>query len=140
MKWLNKIIFASFLIILFASCGGDDKNIDLEKPSAEIQLTRESGIYSPGASILINAYFVDNVALKECQVSIASIRSLKGWDTDWDVDMYKIPLSGNQLSLKGVRILEDIPANIYYGDYRLSFKVLDEANNYSIYEIDMLIK
>lgn len=140
MKWLNKIFLASSLLTLMASCGGDDKSVDLEKPTADIEITRESGIYSPGSSILINASFADNAALKECQVSIASLRSLKGWDTDWDMDMYRIPLSGKQLELNGVRVLEDIPVDIYYGEYRLSFKVLDEANNYSIYEIDIVIE
>ncbi|MBS2213477.1 DUF4625 domain-containing protein [Carboxylicivirga mesophila] len=140
MKWLNKILLASTLSILMTSCGDDDKSVDLEKPTADIEITRENGTYSPGSSILINANFFDNVALKECQVSIASLRSLKGWDTDWDSEMYKISLSGKQVSLNSVRVLEDIPVDIYYGEYRLSFKVLDEANNYSIYEIDILIE
>ncbi len=140
MKWLSKILFISSLVMLMVSCGGDDKGVDLEKPTADIQITRESGVYSPGSSILINADFFDDTALKECQVSIASLRSLKGWDTDWDAEVYKIPLNGKQMSMNGVRILEDIPVDIYYGEYRLSFKVLDEANNYSIYEIDIVIE
>lgn len=140
MKWFSKIVFTTSLIMLITACGGDDKTVDLEKPTADITITRENGFYSPGSSILINANFFDNAALKECQVSIVSLRSLKGWDTDWDTEMYKIPLSGKQVSLTNVRVLEDIPVEIYYGEYRLSFKVLDEANNYTNYDIDIVIE
>lgn len=126
-------------VLLLSSCGSDSEGVDLIKPTADISLTRESGVYSPGSSILIDATFMDDTALKECQVTIASLRSLKGWNTDWDVEMHKISLSGKEMNLTGTRILEDIPVDIYYGDYQLSFKVLDEANNYTIYTIDITI-
>lgn len=127
-------------LLALSSCGSDDEAVDLTKPTADISLTRESGIYSPGSSILINADFTDDKALKECQVSITSLRSLKGWDTDWDVEMYKISLSGKEMTVKGTRVLEDIPFDIYYGDYQLTFKVLDESNNYNIYTIEITIE
>lgn len=141
MKKLLKNIAVLILIILsLNACGSDSEGADLTKPTADISLTRESGIYSPGSSILINADFQDDQALKECQVTIASIRSLKGWDTDWDAEMYKIPLSGKEMSFTSTRVLEDIPTDIYYGDYQLSFKVLDESNNYTVYTIDITIE
>ncbi|MCU4155053.1 DUF4625 domain-containing protein [Carboxylicivirga sp. A043] len=128
------------ILAMFAACSSDSDSVDLEKPTAIIQLEKEDGVYGPGHSIIINASFMDNEALKECQVSIASQRSLKGWDTDWDVEMHKINLSGTEMQLSATRVLEDIPTDIYYGDYQLSFKVLDEANNYNIYTIDITIQ
>ncbi|WP_430814443.1 DUF4625 domain-containing protein [Carboxylicivirga sp. RSCT41] len=140
MKYVTRFLSILLAVVLMSSCGSDDESVDLTKPTADIRLTRESGAYSPGSSILIDADFADNKALKECQVTIASTRSLKGWDTDWDAEMDKIVLNGTDFSLKGTRVLEDIPVDIYYGEYRLSFKVLDEANNYSIYSIDIVIE
>ncbi len=140
MKHLTRILYILMAVVLLASCGSDDEGVDLTKPTADIRLTRESGVYSPGASILIDADFSDDKALKECQVTIVSARSLKGWDTDWDVEADKLKLSGTEYSLSGTRVLEDIPVDIYYGEYQLSFKVLDEANNYSIYTIDIVIQ
>lgn len=139
-KLIKYTVILTISLLGFNACGSDDKGVDLTKPTADISLTRESGFYSPGSSILINADFQDDKALKECQVSIASIRSLKGWDTDWDAEMYKIPLSGKEMSFNSTRVLEDIPTDIFYGDYRLSFKVLDESNNFNVYTIDITIE
>ncbi|MCG8578270.1 MAG: DUF4625 domain-containing protein [Bacteroidales bacterium] len=140
MKQVTRFLSMLIAVVLLSSCGSDDESVDLIKPTADIRLTRESGFYTPGSSILIDAEFTDDKALKECQVTIASARSLKGWDTDWDAEMDKILLNGQDFSLNGTRVLEDIPVDIYYGEYQLSFKVLDEANNYSIYTIDIVIE
>ena len=122
---------------MFTGCSGDEESVDLIKPTADISLTKEDGIYSPGSAIVINAGFNDETGLKECQVTVLR---LKGWDTDWEPEMYRINLSGKNHSVKGQQVLETIPFDIAYGDYQLKFTVLDESNNNSEYYFDITIK
>ena len=49
------------------------------------------------SSIVINGSFNDDKELKECQVTIASLKSARGFDLDWEPEMYKIPLSGTEM-------------------------------------------
>ena len=138
MKRLFYIFNVLLLVgVLFTGCSGDEESVDLIKPTADISLAKENGIYSPGASIVINGEFFDETALKECQVTVVR---LKGWDTDWEPEMYKVELSGKYDELKGQQVLENIPFDIAYGNYQLKFTVLDQANNNSEYYFDIEIR
>lgn len=141
MKTLVKISLLTMLIAMVSvSCSKDEEaTADLTKPTATIELDQEAGKYFPGGAIVINAEFKDDTALKECQISVQSKRSLKGWDTDWDYDTDKIKLSGTTFEVNRQQVLPRIPYDIYYGDYQLTFKVLDQANNYTEYIIDFTI-
>lgn len=141
MRTLVKISVITMLIAMVnVSCSKDDEVVaDLIKPTATIALDQDHGKLFPGGAIVINAEFKDNRALKECQISVQSKRSLKGWDTDWDYDTDKIKLSGTKFEINRQQVLPRIPYDIYYGDYQLTFKVLDQANNYTEYIIDFTV-
>nr|WP_321409273.1 DUF4625 domain-containing protein [uncultured Carboxylicivirga sp.] len=136
-KYFNVILLAS---ILLTACGKDDEAIDLTKPTAIITLDRDNNVFYPMSSIVINGIFTDDVELKECQVTIVSLKSTNGFDLDWDPELYKIPLSGSEMTVKGQQIFTPIPYDIKYGEYQITFKVLDASDNYSLYMQDIVIE
>lgn len=141
-----KRIFKSFSIALFSllvitACSkSEGEGTDLTKPTAVIELDREDNVFSPGSSIVINGDFTDDVELKECQITLASLKSLKGVDLPWEPETYKIYLSGKEDAVSGQQIFDVIPVDIMYGEYQITFKVLDASNNYSQYTQDIVIE
>lgn len=139
-KFLKFISIPIFVLTLLTACGGDDESVDLVKPTATIALDRANNIYMPMSSIVIDGSFSDDTELAECQVNITGISGLKGFELDWEPETYKIPLAGTEVTLSGQQIFTAIPVDIRYGDYQLSFKVIDAAGNYSIYTQDIVIQ
>ncbi len=153
MQYIKELVLLMILLLSVACSKDDDASKDLEKPTAEISLvntiaidssmeidTELTQMYLMGTSIVINATFFDNAALQKCEITISPIRALKGVDTDWDYAEDQISLSGTSYTIEKREILGTIPVNIYEGDYRIFFKVLDEENNYTSYSEDVYLK
>ncbi len=138
IRW---ILTNVMVVVLLMSCAKDYDDIkDLIKPTAQIELVNSNGRFLAGSSIVINGSFSDNEALKACEITINSNRNLKGFDVDWDYDEDKIELSGKEDFVEMRQVLPVIPVDIYYGEYILSFKVIDQANNFSEYKFDIVIE
>lgn len=128
-------------LMAVTSCSkGDDEGADLTKPTAVIELDRDNNVYGSGSSIVINGDFTDDVELKECQVTLTFLKSSKGVDLAWEPETYKIKLTGKEDAVAGQQIFEVIPLDIMYGEYQVTFKVLDTSNNYSQYTFDIVIE
>ncbi|MBS2100393.1 DUF4625 domain-containing protein [Carboxylicivirga linearis] len=141
MKNIVKILSISLLITsLLSACGKEEESADLTKPTAVITLDRDNHFFSPMSSIVINGSFSDNKELKECQVTISSLKSSRGFDLDWEPETYKIPLSGTEMTITGQQIFTIIPVDIKYGEYQITFKVLDTSDNYNFYTQDIVIQ
>ncbi len=134
-------ILVVFLAVFLVACSKDDEGTtDLTKPTAQIELLNESGVFLAGSSIVINGKFMDDIALKACEITVDSKRNLKGFDVDWNYDEDEIKLSGKEFLVEKRQILPVIPVDIYYGDYELTFKVIDQSDNYTYYKFDITIQ
>ena len=83
----------------------------------------------------------DDHMLASCDVSIVSLKSLKGFDDPWMPNVDMIMLEGEEDEVTAHQVFKQaIPMDIMSGEYSLTFKVVDEAGNYTDYPVNITIE
>jgi len=138
-KWFT--IIPLLVALALVSCSKDDPVKDITKPTAVISNPVEGSIFQRGASIILDATFMDDHMLASCDVSIVSLKALKGFDDPWMPNVDVIILEGEEDEVTAHQVFKQaIPMDIMSGEYSLTFKVVDEAGNYTDYPVNITIE
>lgn len=139
---MKHIILNFFLIIfttvLITACGSsnDEKPKDTEKPVIVDPSTPSTDVDNPtkftqSGMVKYTGTFTDNEALKQVTFSLSSLKTANGTDDPaWAPAAVNLPLEDKE-AMVDQQIFEDIPTNIYTGDYLLNIVCTDVAGNTS---------
>lgn len=141
MKMNIKSLFliAAMSLSVFTGCSKDDEKEvkDLIKPNCDLTQPTDGLVIQRGNSLIFEGYFTDDNNLKSCEFTLTT---LKGWDVPWEPVMDIIELSGTEQNITGYQVFkETVPVEIMSGDYTLNIRVNDEAGNYNIYSVGIVI-
>ena len=138
-KW--DIIAPVLVALVLIGCSKDSSFKDVTKPTAVIINPVNKTIFKRGASIILDATFLDDYMLKTCEVSLSSLKALKGFDDPWIPELDIIMIEGEEDKVASHQIFKQaIPVDIMTGDYSLIIKVVDAAGNYTEYPVDITIE
>lgn len=140
---IKKYLAIAPLLLAFAltSCSDDDPVKDVIKPTAVITNPVSGSTFQRGASIILDATFMDDMALESCELSLESLKSLKGFDDPWQPDVDKVMIEGEEDEVASHQIFkQSIPMDIMSGNYSLIIKVVDAAGNFTDYPVDIIIE
>ncbi|MBS2210162.1 DUF4625 domain-containing protein [Carboxylicivirga mesophila] len=125
--------------LLMVSCSKDDP-ADTTAPMASFSSPVEATKYVRGQSLICNAVFEDNDELSHVDISISSLKSLKGYNDPW-LASESVELTGKTSELSAYQVFgEAIPFEIMSGEYMLEFTVFDKALNYSTYKFNVTVE
>ncbi|TLX78382.1 DUF4625 domain-containing protein [Labilibacter sediminis] len=136
--WIKKACILLVLSGIIFSCKKDETE-DTTSPTAKIILPEVNTEYLRGSTLMFSATFSDDIQLKECTVYITE--GLKGWDDPWNPEEETFPLSGTQDEISNQYLFATtIPNSIKSSNYILVILVVDQALNYSRYEVPIKIR
>ncbi|MCG8582370.1 MAG: DUF4625 domain-containing protein [Bacteroidales bacterium] len=133
------VALAMLMLLSIVSCSKDDP-ADNTQPTAVITTPVEQDEFIRGQSLIFNGVFEDDRALSHIEISIEENSSLKGFDTPWEASEI-IELNGKSTEINGYELFDgQIPSDIMSGNYSLKVLVVDNALNFSSYNIGIVIE